>query len=107
MSTKSQAVATGNIGCMSQLADGLGVPILHTVELLDWATGGPVPSALAGRISPLAIAANQVVLNVASFVFMIPLGLSAAAAVRVGQAVGRRDAPGLRIAGSSARMNDR
>ena len=59
-------------------------------------------SALAGRISPLAIAANQVVLNVASFVFMIPLGLSAGAAVRVGQAVGRRDAPGVRLAGTSA-----
>jgi MATE family multidrug resistance protein len=59
-------------------------------------------SALAGRISPLAIAANQVVLNVASFVFMIPLGLSAAAAVRVGQAVGRRDPAGVRVAGTSA-----
>jgi MATE family multidrug resistance protein len=56
-------------------------------------------SALAGRISPLAIAANQVVLNVASFVFMIPLGLSSATAVRVGQAVGRKDPSGVRLAG--------
>lgn len=58
-------------------------------------------SALAGRISPLAIAANQVVLNVASFVFMIPLGLSAATAVRTGQAVGRRDPGGVRLAGKA------
>ena len=59
-------------------------------------------SALAGRISPLAIAANQVVLNIASFVFMIPLGLGAAAAVRTGQAIGRRDSNGVQLAGKSA-----
>ncbi len=78
----------------------LGVPaaLQITLEVGVFA----MASSLAGRISPLAIAANQVVLNVASFVFMIPLGLSAAAAVRVGQAVGRRDSPGLRIAGKSA-----
>ena len=40
-------VASGNIGCMTQLQDGLEMPILHTVELLDWATGGPVPRGLA------------------------------------------------------------
>lgn len=56
-------------------------------------------SALAGRISPLAAAANQVVLNIAGFIFMIPFGLASAAAVRVGQAVGRRDAAGMRRAG--------
>jgi glycolate oxidase iron-sulfur subunit len=39
-------VATGNIGCMVQLADG-GTPVVHTVELLDWATGGPAPAAVA------------------------------------------------------------
>ena len=48
-------------------------------------------AALAGRISPVALAANQVVLTVASFFFMVPFGLSSAAAVRVGQAVGRDD----------------
>lgn len=51
--TKPQVIATGNIGCMTQigkgLADrGLDVPIVHTVELLDWATGGPVPPSLEG-----------------------------------------------------------
>jgi glycolate oxidase iron-sulfur subunit len=41
-------VATGNIGCMMQLRRYLAVPLVHTVELLDWATGGPRPPALAG-----------------------------------------------------------
>jgi len=48
-STGAAAVATGNIGCIQQLESGLGMPILHTVELLDWATGGPKP---AGLVSP-------------------------------------------------------
>jgi glycolate oxidase iron-sulfur subunit len=43
---RPDVVATGNIGCMVQLADGT-VPVVHTAELLDWATGGPVPRALA------------------------------------------------------------
>src|SRR5207248_2574772 len=42
-------VAAGNIGCIKQLASGGGVPVVHTVELLDWATGGPRPRALATR----------------------------------------------------------
>ena len=44
--TKPQLVAAGNIGCMTQLAGGLDVPIVHTVELLDWATGGPRPQGV-------------------------------------------------------------
>ena len=44
--TKGEIIAAGNIGCMTQLASGTAVPILHTVELLDWATGGPKPKAL-------------------------------------------------------------
>jgi glycolate oxidase iron-sulfur subunit len=43
--TAPEIVATGNIGCITQLAGG-GAPIVHTVELLDWATGGPQPRAL-------------------------------------------------------------
>jgi glycolate oxidase iron-sulfur subunit len=39
-------IATGNIGCITQL-EGAGIPIVHTVELLDWATGGPKPAELA------------------------------------------------------------
>ncbi|AKO98689.1 Glycolate dehydrogenase, iron-sulfur subunit GlcF [Marinovum algicola DG 898] len=40
-------IAAGNIGCMMQIGSGTGVPVVHTVELLDWATGGPTPPALA------------------------------------------------------------
>ena len=39
-------VATGNLGCMMQLQDAVEVPVVHTVELLDWATGGPTPHSL-------------------------------------------------------------
>ena len=42
----AEAVAAGNIGCMIQIGSGTDVPVVHTVELLDWATGGPVPRAL-------------------------------------------------------------
>ena len=45
---RADVVATGNIGCMVQLAGG-AVPVVHTVELLDWATGGPAPRALAAE----------------------------------------------------------
>ncbi len=39
-------IAAGNIGCMVQIGSGTGIPVVHTVELLDWATGGPRPRAL-------------------------------------------------------------
>jgi glycolate oxidase iron-sulfur subunit len=39
-------IAAGNIGCIMQIGSGTGVPVVHTVELLDWATGGPEPRAL-------------------------------------------------------------
>jgi glycolate oxidase iron-sulfur subunit len=41
-----QVIAAGNLGCMIQIGQGTQVPVVHTVELLDWATGGPVPRAL-------------------------------------------------------------
>jgi glycolate oxidase iron-sulfur subunit len=40
-------IAAGNIGCITQIAAGTAIPVVHTVELLDWATGGPVPEQLA------------------------------------------------------------
>lgn len=40
-------IAAGNIGCMTQIGSGTDTPVVHTVELLDWATGGPVPAAVA------------------------------------------------------------
>jgi glycolate oxidase iron-sulfur subunit len=45
-SVRPDAVAAGNIGCIVQLAHGMEIPIAHTVELLDWAYGGPVPRGL-------------------------------------------------------------
>ena len=56
-------------------------------------------SALAARISPAAVAAHTIVLNVVGLIFMVPYGLSTAAAVRVGHAVGRRDPHGARVSG--------
>ena len=43
---KPDVIAAGNIGCMMQIGSGTGVPVVHTVELLDWALGGPKPRAL-------------------------------------------------------------
>jgi len=40
-------IATGNIGCMMQIGSGTGIPVVHTIELLDWATGGPIPPTLS------------------------------------------------------------
>ncbi len=44
---KPDVIAAGNIGCITQIAAGTAIPVVHTVELLDWATGGPVPEGLA------------------------------------------------------------
>jgi glycolate oxidase iron-sulfur subunit len=44
--TRPDVVAAGNIGCITQLAGGMKIPVVHTVELLDWAYGGPVPGGL-------------------------------------------------------------
>ena len=41
-------IAAGNIGCMAQIGSGTGVPVAHTVELLDWAMGGPAPAGFSG-----------------------------------------------------------
>jgi glycolate oxidase iron-sulfur subunit len=63
-STNPDFVATGNIGCITQLAPGCPVPVVHTVELLDWATGGPAPRALqavqrARHQEPADISSNR------------------------------------------------
>ncbi len=54
-STKPDIVSAGNIGCMVQIGsvksiDGTPVPVLHTIELLDWATGGPRPDLIEGSM---------------------------------------------------------
>jgi glycolate oxidase iron-sulfur subunit len=40
-------IATGNIGCAMQIGQRTSLPVVHTVELLDWATGGPAPAAFS------------------------------------------------------------
>jgi glycolate oxidase iron-sulfur subunit len=55
--TRPDLIATGNIGCMTQIGSGTEIPVVHTVELLDWVYGGPVPATLAetplaGRTAP-------------------------------------------------------
>ena len=52
--TGADLIAAGNIGCMTQLAAGTAIPVVHPVELIDWATGGPVPDALQGRVATTA-----------------------------------------------------
>ena len=68
---------------------GLGIPaalqLLLEVGVFALATG------LVGRLAPTALAAHQIALNLASVTYMVPLGISSAAAVRVGQALGRGD----------------
>ena len=41
-----QIISTGNIGCITQIAQGTRIPVLHTVEIIDWYTGGPKPKVL-------------------------------------------------------------
>jgi glycolate oxidase iron-sulfur subunit len=48
----ADVIVSANIGCMTQLAGGTKAPLVHTVEMLDWATGGPVPQALAKFKTP-------------------------------------------------------
>jgi len=48
-------IAAGNIGCITQIAAGTGLPIVHTVELIDWATGGPCPPVLRERVKQVRV----------------------------------------------------
>ena len=55
---RPDVIATGNIGCATQIGKGTAIPIVHTVELLDWATGGPKPAALEGLPERTLLAAE-------------------------------------------------
>lgn len=61
--------------------------------------GFTAAGAMAGKVGALALAAHQIALNCAAFTYMVPLGVSSAAAVRVGHALGREDPVGARRAG--------
>jgi glycolate oxidase iron-sulfur subunit len=47
--TGASVLALGNVGCLAQLSRFTPLPIVHTVELLDWASGGPMPPNLKGK----------------------------------------------------------
>ena len=49
--TSPEVIAAGNIGCMMQIGSAMETPVVHTVELLDWATGGPMPEKLARGVA--------------------------------------------------------
>jgi MATE family multidrug resistance protein len=78
----------------------LGAPIGAQIQL-EFAAFGVI-ALLMGGLGTVPMAAHQVTINLASLTFMVPLGVSAAAAVRVGHAVGRADGPGARRAASAA-----
>jgi len=61
-------------------------------------------TALAGRLTPVALAAHQIAMQVASLTFMVPLGMASAGAVRVGQALGRHDPEAAEHSGWMALM---
>jgi MATE family multidrug resistance protein len=78
----------------------LGVPVsvMLTLEIGVFSAA----TTLAGKLGAIPLASHQVALHCASFAFMVPLGISAAAAVRVGQGIGRRDPQGATRAGWTA-----
>jgi glycolate dehydrogenase iron-sulfur subunit len=53
---KPDVIAAGNIGCITQIAAGTAIPVVHPVELIDWATGGPRPAAVSGTVLTAATA---------------------------------------------------
>ena len=77
---------------------GLPAAVQVTLEVGVFA----VVTLLAGQLEPVDLAAHQVVLNIASVTFMVPLGIGSAGAVRVGHAIGRCDTVGAQRAGWSA-----
>ncbi|MBM40830.1 MAG: MATE family efflux transporter [Acidobacteria bacterium] len=92
----SRRITASRLGTLTAL--GLPAAAQITLEVGVFA----VVTALAGRFDPTILAAHQIVLNIASVTFMVPLGIGAAGAVRVGHGVGRRDPEGVRNAGWAA-----
>ncbi len=78
----------------------LGAPAATQILLEITAFGAA--TALIAKLGPLPLSGHEIALNCAALTFMVPLGISSAAAVRVGQQLGRKDAAGARRAGWSA-----
>ncbi len=56
---RPDVIAAGNIGCMTQIAAGTKLPAVHTIELIDWATGGPCPPALREHVPQTAMRPDE------------------------------------------------
>jgi MATE family multidrug resistance protein len=80
------------------IALGLPAAMQITLEIGVFA----LVTALIGRLGAVSLASHQIALNTVSLTYMVPLGISSAAAVRVGQAIGRRNPQGAADAGDSA-----
>ncbi len=53
-------IAAGNIGCITQIASGTTIPVVHTIELIDWATGGPKPAGWSGGAHAVPVSKGTV-----------------------------------------------
>jgi MATE family multidrug resistance protein len=93
LSRVSMRIDTARI--RSLLSLGLPAATQITLELGVFA----VATTLIGKLDPVSLASHQIALNCAAVMFMVPLGISSAGAVRVGHALGRRDIAGARVAG--------
>jgi MATE family multidrug resistance protein len=78
----------------------LGLPA--ALQLTAEVTVFALVASLIARLGAVPLASHQIALNTVAFTYMVPLGISSAAAVRVGQAIGRRDPSGAREAGNTA-----
>ena len=80
------------------IALGLPAALQLTAEVAVFAA----VASLIARLGAVSLASHQIALNTVAFTYMVPLGISSAAAVRVGQAIGRRDPAAARLAGNTA-----
>lgn len=97
----SKAIFAFDRSILAQLLK-LGFPA--SIHLLFEIGAFTAVTVFAGRLSPNSLAAHHIVLKITSFTFMIPLGISAAGAVRVGQAIGRKDVHAAAHSGWTALM---
>ena len=89
-------IDTGRMRALLRLGAPAATQILMEIGAFSAAT------ALCAKLGPLPLAGHEIALNCAAFTYMVPLGISSAAAVRVGQQLGRQDPAGARSAGWSA-----
>ena len=59
-SVSPDVIAAGNIGCITQIASGTAIPVVHPIELIDWATGGPKPAGLSGGAHAVPVSKGTV-----------------------------------------------